>query len=88
MRRALRFAGDGPARAMVVHTDAQEAAESVAERLGRGLGIVDVPVVRGGPVVATHVGLGCVALAVRKLESPPGSHGSRVSFRGIVPVER
>ena len=73
VRRALRFAGDGPARAMVVHTDALEAAETVAERLASGLGVSDVPVVRGGPVVATHVGLGCVSLAVRRLESAPGA---------------
>jgi uncharacterized protein len=66
VRRVLRYAGDGPARAMVVHTGDQPGAEFVAARLSERLG-GDVPVVRAGAVLTTHVGLGCVTAAVRRL---------------------
>jgi DegV family protein with EDD domain len=70
VRRAAAFAGDGPARAMVVHTDRLEAAQAVAESLRSRLGVPAVPVVSGGPVVAMHVGLGCVTVAVERLGPP------------------
>ena len=66
MRRVLRYAGDVPARAMVVHSGDQPGAEFVAARLSERLG-ADVPVVRAGAVLTTHVGLGCVTAAVRRL---------------------
>jgi uncharacterized protein len=66
VRRVLRHAGDGPARAMVVHSGDQAGAEFVAARLHEHLG-GDVPVVRAGAVLTTHVGLGCVTAAVRRL---------------------
>jgi len=68
VRRAVAFAGDGPARAMVVHTDRLDAADSVAESLRRRLGLATVPVVNGGPVIATHVGLGSVTIGVARLQ--------------------
>jgi fatty acid-binding protein DegV len=67
VRRAVAFAGDQPARLMVVHTDCIEAAETVVEALCRELRISEIPVTFGGPVIATHVGLGSVTIAVRRL---------------------
>ena len=72
VKRAVAFAGDGPARATVVHTDRAESAEAVAASLRERLGLEDVPVVTGGPVIATHVGLGCVTVAVERLGTSPG----------------
>jgi len=68
VRRAAAYAGNGPARVMVVHTDRTEAAEAVAASLGERLGLASVPVVVGGPVIATHVGLGSVTVGVERLE--------------------
>jgi uncharacterized protein len=67
VRRAAAFAGDGPSRIMVVHTDRLDAAEAVAEALCRKLGFSEIPLAWGGPVIATHVGLGSVTVAVRRL---------------------
>ena len=67
VRRAASFACDGAARAMVVHTDRAEAAAAVAESLRDRLGLADVPIVAGGPVIATHVGIGCVTVGVERL---------------------
>jgi fatty acid-binding protein DegV len=62
----VRFAGDAPAKAMVVHSGDVAGAEFVAARLRDHLG-GEVPVVRAGAVLTTHVGLGCVTAAVRRL---------------------
>lgn len=67
VRRAAAFAAGQPARLMVVHTDRLDAAGAVAEDLCRKLGVSEIPVAWGGPVIATHVGLGCVTVAVRRL---------------------
>ena len=66
VRRVVRYADGAPARAMVVHTGDEPGAEFVAARLRERLG-GDVPVVRAGAVLTTHVGLGCVTAAVRRL---------------------
>jgi len=66
VKRAVRFVAGGPARVMVVHTDCLEAAEAVAESLCRRLGTPAIPVVQGGPVITTHVGLGSVTIGVRR----------------------
>ena len=66
MRRAVRFAARHAARAMVVHSGDEAGADFVAARLHGRLG-VDVPVVRAGAVLTTHLGPGGVALAVRRL---------------------
>ncbi len=71
VRRAVAFAGGAPARAMVVHTDKLESAEAVAAALRERLGLADVPIVGGGPVIATHVGLGCVTVGIERLEPAP-----------------
>jgi len=65
--RALRFADDGPARFMVVHTGVAEDAVKVADRLSAASGVDSVPVVRAGPVLSMHVGPGSVTVAVRRL---------------------
>ncbi len=62
--RAVAFAGDQPVRVMVVHTGRVEAAERVAERLRVRLGSSTIPIVSGGPVIATHAGLGSVMVGV------------------------
>jgi uncharacterized protein len=66
VRRVVRYADGAPARAMVVHSGDGAGAEFVAARLRERLG-GDVPVVRAGAVLTTHVGLGCVTAAVRRL---------------------
>ncbi len=66
VRRAVRFAGGAPARAMVVHSGDEAGADFVAARLREHLG-GDVPVVRAGAVLTTHVGLGSVSIAIRRL---------------------
>jgi DegV family protein with EDD domain len=66
VRRAVRFAGDAPARAMVGPSGDEAGAASVAARLAARIG-GDVPVVRAGAVLTTHVGPGSVSLAVRRL---------------------
>jgi DegV family protein with EDD domain len=66
VRRVVRYADGAPAKAMVVHSGDQAGAEFVAARLQERLG-GDVPVVRAGAVLTTHVGLGCVTAAVRRM---------------------
>ena len=66
VKRVLRYADGGPARAMVVHSGDEPGAQFVAARLQEHLG-GEVPVVRAGAVLTTHVGLGCVTAAVRRV---------------------
>jgi len=66
VKRAARYADGAPARAMVVHSGDEAGADFVAARLRERLG-GEVPVVRAGAVLTTHVGLGSVTVAVRRL---------------------
>ena len=66
VKRAVRFAGGAPARAMVVHSGDPAGAAHVAAHLRAVLG-GDVPVVRAGAVLTSHVGLGSVTVAIRRL---------------------
>ncbi len=68
-RRAEDWAAGRPARVMVVHTGCLPEAERVADDLRRRLDVDDVPIVRGGAVVSSHVGPGSVSVAVRRLDS-------------------
>ena len=68
VRRAVRFAAGAPMRAMVVHTGNEASAELVAAWLQERL-CSDVPIVRAGAVLTTHVGVGSVSVAVRRLTS-------------------
>ena len=67
VKRVARFAGGAPLRLMIVHTGAEEWAAYTAARLRQRFGVDDVPLVRSGPVLTTHVGLGSVSVAVRRL---------------------
>jgi fatty acid-binding protein DegV len=64
-KKALRFGGGREAQMMVVYTGDAPTAEFVAARLREQLD-KDVPVVRAGAVLTTHVGLGTVSIAVRR----------------------
>ena len=66
VKRAAQYADGAPARAMVVHSGDEAGADFVAARLRERLG-GEVPVVRAGAVLTTHVGLGSVTVAVRRL---------------------
>jgi fatty acid kinase/fatty acid kinase fatty acid binding subunit len=66
VRRVVHYAGGAPARAMVAHSGDPAGADFVAARLSERLG-GDVPVVRAGAVLTTHVGLGGVIAAVRRV---------------------
>jgi len=66
VKRAVKFAAGAPARAMVVHSGDEAGADFVAARLAEHLG-GEVPVVRAGAVLTTHVGVGSVSVAVRRL---------------------
>ena len=66
VKRAVHFVDGAPARAMVVHSGDQAGADFVAARLKERLRC-DVPVVRAGAVLTTHVGLGSVTAAVRRV---------------------
>jgi DegV family protein with EDD domain len=66
VKRAVGFADGAPARAMVVHSGDRAGAGFVAARLEERLG-GEVPVIRAGAVLTTHVGLGSVTVAVRRL---------------------
>jgi DegV family protein with EDD domain len=66
VKRAVRYADGAPARAMVVHSGDEAGAHFVAARLKERLRC-DVPVVRAGAVITTHVGLGSVTAAVRRV---------------------
>jgi DegV family protein with EDD domain len=66
VKRAVRYADGAPARAMVVHSGDEAGADFVAARLHQQLG-GEVPVVRAGAVLTTHVGPGSVTVAVRRL---------------------
>jgi hypothetical protein len=67
IRRAVRWTDGRPACAMVVHSGDEAGAALCADRLRRRLGLDEVPVVRAGAVLTTHVGLGSVSMAVRRL---------------------
>jgi DegV family protein with EDD domain len=66
VKRAVHFVDGAPARAMVGHSGDQAGADFVAARLRDRLG-GEVPVVRAGAVLTTHVGLGSVTAAVRRV---------------------
>ena len=71
--RSIKFADGGPARLAVTHADAPAAAEYVLRQLRRHFVDDDIPLLESGSVLATHTGLGAVAVAVRRLvRSTPG----------------
>ncbi len=69
-RRAVDFAAAGDARFAIAHADSPAAVSYVLQHLRKLLGPdQDIPMMECGAVLATHTGLGAVALAVRRLGS-------------------
>ena len=63
-----RFAANNPAKIAIVHADGASAAEYLRQRIRDRLGELDIPIVVAGAVITTHVGLGAIAVGVRRLE--------------------
>ncbi len=73
-RRAADFANGQPARVAITHADSPESAAYLLQQLHKRLGQQqDIPMMESGAVLATHTGLGAVAVAVRRFpaESAP-----------------
>lgn len=67
-RRAAAFADGGPARVAITHADSPAAASYLLQQLHKRFGQQqDIPMTEAGAVLATHTGLGAVAVAVRRL---------------------
>jgi DegV family protein with EDD domain len=66
-RRSVKFAQGGPVRLAVTHADAPAAAEHLLRYLRRHFADDSIPLLESGSVLATHTGLGAVAVAVRRV---------------------
>ncbi|HEY5529903.1 MAG TPA: DegV family protein [Thermoleophilia bacterium] len=69
--RVARFAAGAPVQVIIVHAGNLAAAEYARRRLRERLGDLDIPIVEAGAVITTHVGLGTIAIGVRRLEIAP-----------------
>ncbi len=69
--RVAKFADGGPVDLAVSHADGPAAAEYVHRRLAQHFSDTTIPIVEVGAVITTHVGLGTIAIAVRRLQ--PGA---------------
>jgi fatty acid-binding protein DegV len=67
-QRVARFAANNPAKVAIAHADGIRAAQYLRQLLRSGLGELDIPIVEAGAVITTHVGLGAIAVGVRRLE--------------------
>ena len=67
-QRVAGFAASNPAKVAIVHADGIRAAQYLQQLLRSGLGELDIPIVEAGAVITTHVGLGAIAVGVRRLE--------------------
>jgi DegV family protein with EDD domain len=65
--RTARFAADSDSRLAVTHADSPDAAEYLLEQLRSHFADHDIPVLESGAVLATHTGLGAVAVGVRRI---------------------
>ena len=66
-RRAAEFAAGKPARLAITHADSPAAASYLLQQLHKRFGQQqDIPMMEAGAVLATHTGLGAVAVAVRR----------------------
>jgi DegV family protein with EDD domain len=74
--KVVRYAAGSPVRVVIVHADGPESAQSVKEHLGAALGDIDIPVVQAGAVITSHVGLGTVAVGVRRLPAAAETAGA------------
>lgn len=66
-RRTMKFADGGPVRLAVTHADSPSNAEYLLRHVRRYFPMEDIPMLEAGAVLATHTGLGAVAVAVRRL---------------------
>lgn len=64
--RVERYAAGSPVRMAISHANGPEGAEYLKERLLSLFAGLDIPVVKAGAVITTHVGLGTVAVAVER----------------------
>ena len=69
VKRAKEFAGESRVKLAVVHAADRDAGDMLAAAVRDVFGDVEIPVVPAGVVLTTHVGPGCVALAIRRLSS-------------------
>jgi DegV family protein with EDD domain len=67
--KVVRYAEGGPVSVVIVHADGLESALLVKQQLGAALGDPDLQVVQAGAVITSHVGLGTVAVGVRRLQA-------------------
>lgn len=72
VKKAKKFAGDGPVRLLVAHANARGAAEDLAQRLAMVFGVDDISIVNLSLVLAAHTGPGSVGLGVRRLSPLAG----------------
>jgi hypothetical protein len=71
--RAAEFAQGEPARVAITHADSPESAAYLLQQLRKLFGQhQDIPMTESGAVLATHTGLGAVAVAVRRLPAESG----------------
>jgi DegV family protein with EDD domain len=70
VHKAVRFASGHQVKAAIAHADGQPAAYYVWERMSSLLGAHgstrEIPILQAGAVITSHVGLGTVAVAVRR----------------------
>ncbi len=67
-RRAAEFAGGGQVRLAVAHADSPSAVAYTLQQLRKRFGPdVEIPMMECGAVLATHTGIGAIAVAVRKV---------------------
>ena len=67
-RRAVEFADGGEARFAIAHADSPASVAYVLQQMHKRLGPdQDIPMMESGAVLATHTGLGAVAVAVRRV---------------------
>jgi len=78
--RVVHYASGTPVKVMIVYADGLESAQFVQERLLSRLGTLEIPLVQAGAVITTHVGLGTVAVGVRRFHST-GQTGGRGVLR-------
>jgi len=78
--RVARFASGSAARLAIVHADGLESAQFVRERLASLVGDGEIPIMQAGAVITTHVGLGTVAVGVRRLQPPSAADQGRRSL--------
>lgn len=76
--RVARFAGAGAAEIAIAHADNEKAGLYLRDLIARTMGEQEIPVTQAGPVITSHVGLGAVAIGVRRLSHPisPSQEGS------------